>query len=244
MNKVLFSLVAIWFSILILASNTFAQDYTQWSLPEGAKARLGKGSMDEIAYSPDGTRLAVASSIGIWLYDTQTGEALDLLTGHTSGARSVSFSPNGKTLASASWDQSICLWDAQTGTHLRTMTKHTRGVESVTFSPDGKMLASASYDKTVCLWDVRTGTHIRTLEEHTEIVYSVSFSPDGKTLASGSEDKTVRCGIRRQEHLFGHSQGIRNVSIVYRSVRMEGHWQVQVMTRVFLYGMCKQAHIV
>ena len=53
--------------------NTFAQDYTRWGLPEGAKARLGKGSISgNIAYSPDGTRLAVASSIGIWLYDAGT----------------------------------------------------------------------------------------------------------------------------------------------------------------------------
>ena len=51
--------------------NTFAQDYTQWGLPDGAKARLGKGTISgNIAYSPDGTRLAVASGIGIWLYDT------------------------------------------------------------------------------------------------------------------------------------------------------------------------------
>ena len=50
----------------LFSSNTFAQDYTQWSLPEGATARLGKGSINEIQYSPDGTRLAIASSIGIW----------------------------------------------------------------------------------------------------------------------------------------------------------------------------------
>ena len=63
--------------------NTFAQDYTQWGLPEGAKARIGKGTINEIQYSPDGTRLAVASSIGIWLYDTATHQEVALLTGHT-----------------------------------------------------------------------------------------------------------------------------------------------------------------
>ena len=63
--------------------NTFAQDFPQWHLPAGAKARLGKGSIHEIAYSPDGTRLAVASSIGIWLYDAQTYQELSLLIGNT-----------------------------------------------------------------------------------------------------------------------------------------------------------------
>ena len=63
------TIALILFSLFSL--NTFAQDYTQWGLPEGAKMRLGKGRLSgSIAYSPDGTRLAVASNIGIWLYDT------------------------------------------------------------------------------------------------------------------------------------------------------------------------------
>ncbi len=81
------------------------------NLPEGAKARLGKGWISEIAYSPDGTRLAVGSAPGIWLYDTQTGEELSLLTGHTSWVRSVSFSPDGQTLASGSDGGTVLLWD-------------------------------------------------------------------------------------------------------------------------------------
>ena len=93
------------FLTLILVStlcihSTFAQDYTRWNLPEGAKARIGKGFIRQIAYSPDGTRLAVASSIGTWIYDAQTGEELDLLTGHTEYVRSVAFSPDGLALAS------------------------------------------------------------------------------------------------------------------------------------------------
>ena len=77
----------------LFALNTFAQDYTQWGLPEGATARLGKGRLSgNIAYSPDGTHLAVVSSIGIWLYDTATYDEFALLTGHTDGVTSVAFS--------------------------------------------------------------------------------------------------------------------------------------------------------
>ena len=66
----------------LFSLNTFAQDYTQWGLPEGAKMRLGKGILSgSIAYSPDGTRLAVASSIGIWLYDTATHQEVALTHG-------------------------------------------------------------------------------------------------------------------------------------------------------------------
>ena len=93
MRNTFFSILLIWFAIFVLAQNTFAQDSPQWHLPEGVKARLGKGGISEIQYSPDGRRLAVASSIGIWLYDTQRSEALNLLTGHTDWVSSVSYYP-------------------------------------------------------------------------------------------------------------------------------------------------------
>ena len=93
--------------LTVVSLNTFAQDSPQWHLPDGATARLGKGSISEIAYSPDGTRLAVASSIGIWLYDTATYQEVALLTGHTSSVSSVAFSPDGRTLASGSWLGSV-----------------------------------------------------------------------------------------------------------------------------------------
>ena len=55
-------------------------------------------------YSPDGTRLAVASGIGIWLYDTATHQEIALLTGHTNSVDSVAFGVKGRTIASGSWD--------------------------------------------------------------------------------------------------------------------------------------------
>ena len=128
------------FVTLTSSLNTFAQDSPQWHLPEGAKARFGKGRFFEIQYSPDGTRLAVASGIGIWIYDAETGEELDLLTGHTGPVNSVSFSPDGETLASGGHDRTVCLWDVNTGNLLHTLTGHTDTVLSVSFSPDGETL--------------------------------------------------------------------------------------------------------
>ena len=137
--------------------STFAQDYTQLGLPEGAKARLGKGHITgNITHSPDGTRLAMASSIGIWIYDAHTGEELALLTQHTGDVSSVSFSPDGSTLASGSGD--VRLWDVNTGEHLRTLTGHTGDVSSVSFSPDGSTLASGSQDGMVLLWEYNSST--------------------------------------------------------------------------------------
>ena len=116
MKSTQFSILTVLVIFGLFSLNAFAQNYTQLSLPEGAKARLGKGSISgDIAYSPDGTRLAVASSIGIWLYDTVTDQEVALLTGHTDSVTSVAFSSDGSMLVSGSWDATVRLWDVVTG---------------------------------------------------------------------------------------------------------------------------------
>ena len=107
------------FSVLLAASvvcfsNILAEVHIQAHLPEGARARIGKGSVYGLAFSPDNTQIAAASSIGIWIYDAHTGEALKLLTGHTGRVYSVAFSPDGRTLASGGYDGTILLWDLTT----------------------------------------------------------------------------------------------------------------------------------
>ena len=108
MKRTLFTII----SILLFVSTvylplSYAQDYTKWGLPEGATARLGKGWISDVTYSPDGKLLAVASPIGIWLYDVHSGQELKLITGHTGRVYSVVFSPDGQTLASGSADQRV-----------------------------------------------------------------------------------------------------------------------------------------
>ena len=98
---------------LCLSLNAFAQANALWSLPTGATNRIGKGRVNAIMYFPDGTKLAVASTIGIWVYDVQTGEPLDLLTGHTGPVNSIAFSPDGATFATASDDNTAGVWGYQ-----------------------------------------------------------------------------------------------------------------------------------
>ena len=164
-------------------------DYWRWHVPDGVIARLGKGWILDIAYSADGTQLAVGSSIGVWVYNALTGDEIDFLTEHTSEVRSVAFNPDGSTLVSGSQGSTIHLWDATTRQHQHTLTEHTSAVNSVAFNPDGSTLASGSQGGIIRLWDADTGQHLKGLTTQdvfgkVEIVNSIAFSPDGSTLAS------------------------------------------------------------
>ena len=141
------------------------------------------------------------------------GTLIRTLSGHSNWVRSVSFSPNGQTLASGGDDYKIILWQVSDGTIIRTLSGYTT---AISFSPDGQMIASASNNNTIKLWRVSDGTVIRTLSGHSGGIYSVSFSPDGQTLASASLDSTIklwRVSDGTVIHtLSGHSGWVRSVS--------------------------------
>lgn len=118
----------------------------------------------------------------------------NIFRGHTNLVWSVTFSPDGKRVASGSADSTIRIWDAQTGDVIGfPFQGHTDSVYSIAFSRDGQKLASGSRDNTIRIWDIDSGQTITgPFKGHTDTVFSVAFSPDGKWIASGSGDNTVR----------------------------------------------------
>lgn len=148
------------------------------------------------------------------------------LEGHQTIVESIAISPDGKTLASASYDATIKLWEIASGRNISTFTGHNGIVGGVAFSPDGKRLASAGADETVKLWEVASGQNLATLEDHGAMkllsqvtganhVRSVAFSPDGKILASAHRYNMAKlwdvASYQTLATLGGHKQSVRRV---------------------------------
>ncbi|KZP22853.1 WD40 repeat-like protein, partial [Athelia psychrophila] len=178
------------------------------------------GSVNSVAFSPDGQCIASGSSdntIRIW--DAKTGSLLaEPFEGHTDYVFSVAFSPDSQRVASGSRDKTIRVWDAQTGALIAGPFKgHTGYVHSVAFSPDSQRIASGSEDKTVRIWDAKTGSLIAgPFEGHTNCIFSVAFSLDSQRVASGSQDRTIRIWNAQTGALIagpfeGHTDYVRSV---------------------------------
>lgn len=113
------------------------------------------------------------------------------LSGHSSFVESVSFSPNGKLIATASGDGTVKLWSTD-GRLLKTLKGHNSAVNSISFTPDGKTIASGDSGGVIKLWSVDSGQGLKTWKVHSDIVASVKFSSDGRIIASGSWDGTTK----------------------------------------------------
>ncbi len=135
---------------------------------------------------PTITGVGAASTLKLW---DAAGQFLHELKGHTSTVAAFAWSPDGKQIATASYDNTVRIWDATTGDAKRTLAQHIGPATAVGWSPDGKQIASGSHDKTVIVWDAVAGTALKTLTDHTDRVAFVEWSPGTSGhLATGAND--------------------------------------------------------
>jgi WD40 repeat protein len=137
-----------------------------------------------------------SGDVRLWDIDS-IGERDELITvrGHEQPVSMLAFSPDGRLVATASWDKSIRLWDLKAKTLLRLLSGHADSATNVKFSPDGRRLASSSKDGTIRLWDTATWTsHPLMFEEswRSKIVREIAFSPDGRLLDAADDDGMIR----------------------------------------------------
>ena len=159
-------------------------------------------------------RRVMSSAQSSLLTGIQTTREQNRLRGHQGGVNAVAISPDGETIVSGSWDDTLRLWNRQ-GEQLAVLRGHQSSVTAVAISPDGETIVSGSGDNTLRLWN-RQGEQLAVLRGHQDWVTAVAISPDGETIVSGSWDDTLRLWNRQGEQLAvlrGHQDWVSAVAI-------------------------------
>lgn len=187
-----------------------------------AKSNLARSVFSEtfsnicgVALSPDGKIIVTGHDGEVRFWQVIDGKLLFQNKAHSSTVWSLAFSPDGKMVASGSFDGSIVIWDSETGQIKQILEGHQDWIWAVAFSPDSKILASGSSDRTVKLWQLDTDNCI-TLSGHEDIVDAIAFHPQGKLLASSSADRTIKIWNIEAKKLWktlrGHANQISGIA--------------------------------
>lgn len=216
-----------------LLSLSYAGSFNYWNITTGkelSKHRTDFDSEGVLALSQNGSNFACGYWNGeIWIGDATTGKLTVKLKGHGRSikflskntkyrrVRALTFSTDGKLLASGSEDKTVQIWSINRYKKLATLKGHKGWVSALTFSEDGKYLASGGTESNVHLWDVDKKRNVAVFEGHTNGILAMAFSSDGKTLATGGADGTIRfwdVNAQKADSIFatGHTEWVRDIS--------------------------------
>jgi dipeptidyl aminopeptidase/acylaminoacyl peptidase len=155
------------------------------------------GTVRAIAFSRDGKLLAAAGGLParsgeVLVWDVEQRKLLHTLHGHSDCIYGVAFSPDGQSVATASYDKLVKLFDLASEKEIRTYKDHIDAVYAVAFTPDGKRLVSGAADRTIKIWNVATGERLYTLSEPQDGINTLAVDPSGKFVAAAGLDKSIR----------------------------------------------------
>ncbi|KAI9293834.1 putative notchless protein [Neoconidiobolus thromboides FSU 785] len=122
----------------------------------------------------------------------KNNKPIQRMTGHQKLINQVQFSPDGRYIASASFDKSIKLWDGKTGNFIHNLRSHVQSVYQLAFSSDSRLIISCSKDSTAKIFDLKSSNVKVHLPGHLDEVYTIDWSPKGDKVASGGKDKLLK----------------------------------------------------
>jgi eukaryotic-like serine/threonine-protein kinase len=231
--------------------------YTAWLQP--IEARLIRSiaahqySIMSAAWSPDGKAIVSGScaekNSGICargelaLWDAQTGANLRTIAAHEDYVRVVAFAPDGRTVLSASWDNTLKIWSAASGECLHTLTGHDNDIYAAAFSPDGTLIASAGMDGTVRIWSAATGETVHVIPFHGFGLNALAFTPDGQSILTGGGDANIEqwstATWERTRVLSGHSYIVEALAVSPDGkYAASGSWDKTVKLWSLETGLC------
>ncbi|NUT96158.1 MAG: helix-turn-helix domain-containing protein [Saccharothrix sp.] len=175
-------------------------------------APVEPAAQNDVAFSPDGGTLAVATNDHVTLWDARRRTRRVVLPGGKP-VYAVAYRPDGTLVATAGDEDAVSLWTAE-GTLVARLGGHGTGVLDLAFSPDGRTLVTGGVDSTTVVWDIATRARLATLTSQTGPIDGVAFSPDGGTLATSAHDTTVvlwnTADWTPRTRLSGHQGWVRN----------------------------------
>ena len=199
-------------------------DITTWALPEGAVSRLGRGIINDITVAPNKKSLAVATRVGVWMFELNTMQPVTLFETERGIVGNVLLSPDGKWVATSNGDGIINVREIETQQRVAKIQGWHGGTSRLAFSPDSQYITASGHGYgDVYVWCTKTGAHVASFKvggtlkegERSPARFPICFSPDGQLLAYASDWTTITVRNLKTKECFAYLCHLRESAHVY-----------------------------